>query len=113
MVETIQECKSCNGMKKGTVERRLMKGYARLCPECLENLKWTSKVLEVGTDWYIKKFGKNYVKFSKFSVTPLDSQIYDKMSCFTYYIGIKGVTENTTPYGYGTITLRRSCHHEP
>jgi hypothetical protein len=49
-----------------------MKGFKSLCPECVENLKWTSKVLEIGTDWVIEKFGKNYVKFSKFSVTPLD-----------------------------------------
>ena len=70
---TIKKCDSCNSNKKNVITKHLMKGFADFCPECLENLRWTSIVLERGTDWIVKKYPQKYVKFSKFSVTPLES----------------------------------------
>ena len=70
-------CESCNLQKIqkiqkiGVTRKRLMKGFSNLCPECVEDLKWTNKCLEIGTDFLVDKLPEKYVKFSKYSVTAL------------------------------------------
>ena len=65
-------CDSCGKDKKGCVNKKLIKGFATLCPECLVDLKWTSAVLKAGTDWLLNKMPKRYVRVSKFVLSPID-----------------------------------------
>lgn len=73
MKRIIQSCDSCKKNKENVITKRLQRRFVKLCPECLESMKWTFKCLELGTDWFIKKFGKTYKRLSKYSVTPINS----------------------------------------
>ena len=68
----IAPCQICNKNKKDVSLKKLDSKFFAMCKNCELELKWTTKCLEIGTDWLIEKFPEKYAKFSKIAVTPLN-----------------------------------------
>ena len=64
----IEKCDSCQMNKENVVCKKIEKKFMRLCPVCLESMKYTLECLRLGTDRFIEKFGKHYERVSKYSV---------------------------------------------
>jgi hypothetical protein len=62
-------CVCCNKNKKETILQKINKKFYNLCPDCVQDTKWTQKVLEIGTNWILEKMPEKYQRTSKFSVT--------------------------------------------
>ena len=66
-------CEICTKNKKDVVLKKIGKKFFDVCPQCITELKWTTAVLESGTDWLVNRYPEKYAKFSNISVTPLVS----------------------------------------
>jgi hypothetical protein len=71
MREGTEHCDSCRLEKHGVGRKKLIHGIASLCSECMELTRWSSVVLEVGTNHILRKMPESYIRSSKLSVTPL------------------------------------------
>ena len=73
MRDGLLHCDCCGLDRKNVTTKRLINGFSALCPECVENTKWTSKVLEFGAEWIVKRMPEKFQRSSRFSVTPINS----------------------------------------
>jgi len=64
-------CEGCLAYRKLVKRRKLWKNFHCLCPICIQDIKLTTKCMEVSTDCFMKKFGQNYEKVTNISVRPL------------------------------------------
>jgi hypothetical protein len=66
-----QECACCHLQRQTLKDIKLMHSIKAICKDCQEEIKWTNKILKIGTDWILQKFPKKYIRFNQFSVIEL------------------------------------------